>query len=254
MDCVELLEPLKYIVNHGIIKVYIHENTDEYINLFDFLPILKSGTGAKDVVVKIVLLYCKYNNLYVNDEIKFDHVLTEAFKNATGKSLKILNKPIITGIDFGKLTRYNVTYFRLDEKPESNFIKDRLSELDIIYHLYRKRKQNLTLQDFTICPYLRKNTYFRLYTSWYNNQIYTKYDYDYVDPRRYQFEFYKYAKKIKLLTPNIRNSLINKIKLVEDIMTETNWYEKQVLTVGIESLIGKSTIPDDIHKHLLSLL
>lgn len=256
MDCVELLEPLKYIVNHGVIKIHIHEHTDEYINLFDFLPILKSGTAAKDVDTKIFIMYISYNNLFVNNEIKFNHVLKDAFKNATGKSLKILNKPIITGTDFGKLIRYNVKYFRLDEKFESVFVKDKISELDIIENIYRKRKriQKLTLRDLFICHYIQKNPYYRLYASLYNNKIYTKHDYDYVDPRRYQFEIYKYSKSLNLRTANLRNVLINNQKILEDIIIKTNWYEKQVLTIGIESLIGKSTIPDEIHKHLLSLL
>lgn len=64
-----------------------------------------------------------------------------------------------------------------------------------------------------------------------------------VDVRRYQYEIYHYAILIGQATVN--TNIVNQIK--KEIVC-LSWFEREVN----EQLIGPSSIPDEIHSHLLN--
>jgi hypothetical protein len=97
MNPVSLSSSLRYVFNHGIIKVFLNDSK-EYINLFDFLPTLKKGVCDCTALCQIMLLYLKSNGLCEETYCTLDPLLLKAFN---------IDKNKMDGDEFGKMVKKN---------------------------------------------------------------------------------------------------------------------------------------------------
>lgn len=228
---VEFTESLQYIFKHGVIKMYFTWNCEGYINLLDFFPILKNGKALYDTMIKMFFIYINCNHLIMDNHIVTDQLLGT------------FNKQTITLEEVGQLINLQTTLklfpatltmkLKEENKLINNVDKTIYDNKIYIYIGLSKFNSLLTNPYIKIIDYIRKG--------------YTLHDlFKFVDIRRYDNAIYRYAMLIRYSTANINiaNSIVREI-------VRLTWYEKQVIETVIQSLIGKTSIPKDIHSHLL---
>ncbi len=228
MNLVSLSSSLKYVFNHGIIKIFLNDSK-EYINLFDFLPTLKKGLCDNTALCKIMLLYLKSNGLSEYIYCTLDALLLKAFN---------MDKNKMDGDEFAKMVKYNCKR----AIASTNDIKKINDEKKLIYTAYNcyKKSNKIYVNDllFFYPDYNYTNPYIKLLSKIRNNKTG---DIKNLDVRRYQFQIYK---SILALSKFIQIDM----DILKYNIIQTLWYEKQVLLQGL------GFVSNDIHHHLLSLL
>ena len=225
MNPVSLSSSLRYVFNHGIIKVFLNDSK-EYINLFDFLPTLKKGLCDDTALCQIMLLYLKSNGLCEETYCTLDPLLLKAFN---------IDKNKMDGDEFGKMVKKNcLTISGKDVKLEEE--KRLIKIVHDCFHNYNKIYMNYLL--FCCSNYNYTNPYIKLLS----NIIKAKpIDIKNLDLRRYQFQIY-----LSILALSKHYEI--DINILDYNIIQTSWYEKQVLLQGL------GAVSNDIHHHLLSLL
>lgn len=233
---VELKEPLKYIFNHAVIPMYFTSNHTGFINLLEFFPLLKSGKALYNTVVQLFYIYAKYNHLIEDDEVILDDLLGKNFQCK------------ITPEAFGVFTSVNTIPMQYSSEIHTQLWQ----EHTIIKNINENKYRVLYIQQLLNFSYMLKsnnifltNPYIDLIdairkTNGYEIETLL----ETVDVRRYQYEIYHYS---TYTTAN--TNIANKIK--KEII-KLSWFEREVIKTCIEQLIGPSTIPDEIHCHLLN--
>ncbi len=225
MFCVELKESLKYFFKHAVIKMYFTADCEGYINLLDFFPILKNGKALNDTIIKMLHAYISCN--LTNNQLLFN----------------TFNKDI-SAKDVDSLVKLHAK-----QKIMPNMLVSKLyEEYQLIEHLEKTIHQEeiyiytCKFHPLLINPYIKIMDHIR--------RGYAVCDlFKHIDIRRYDNAIYRYSKLISYSTANIKisNSILREIIRI-------TWYEKQVIKTVIQSLIGKSSIPKDIHSHLLNYI
>lgn len=229
-----LKEPLKYIFNHGIIPMYFTQNHTAYINLLEFFPLLKSGVALYDTMINMFFIYAKYNQLIVDDNVKINLLLSKAF------SISI--NTLLSPEEIGALTHLYST------PVNSGYLEKLCGENTIMKNIQKSNKQMIYIaSSLFYCDALLTNPYIKVIDEIRRTDGYI--NFKNVDLRRYQYEIYHYAKVIQ----GVKTYTTIACNIKKEIII-TTWLEREVFKTCIERLIGPSTIPQEIHYHLLNYI
>lgn len=228
---IALKEPLKYIFNHGVIKMYFTPTCKGFMNLLDFFPLLKSGKALYDTLVNMLLIYAQCNQLIGNDII-IDKILIKAFNDTgtmTMKKLGSYTRQYSIPQEYGQGV-WTALVKENQLMDDINQLLRQQSRLFIGTALYSTQNLLLTNSYMMIIDDIRKNNIIKLT----------------IDARQHQYGMYHYVKLVEL--PNDND------KIIKDDIIRTTWTEREVIKTCIERLIGPSTLPEEIHSHLLKLI